>query len=103
MSVSLDDVRHIAALARLGVDAQRAEAIAVELNTILGHMDVLARIDTRGVQEALGVGAAGLPFRSDHGSPVPLEQSPQAFAPEMRDGFFLVPRLTTHEDTEAAS
>jgi aspartyl-tRNA(Asn)/glutamyl-tRNA(Gln) amidotransferase subunit C len=101
VTVSLDDVRHIAALARLGLDGDRAAAVARELNTILAHMDVLARVDTDGVQEAAGVGAAGLPLRPDHGPPIPLERSPEAFAPEMRDGFFLVPRLATHEDLEA--
>jgi aspartyl-tRNA(Asn)/glutamyl-tRNA(Gln) amidotransferase subunit C len=103
VSVSLDDVRHIAALARLGIAADRVEALAVELNTILAHMDVLSRVDTQGVQEAVGVGAAGLPTRSDHGPPIPLARAPEAFAPAMREGFFLMPRLTTHEDAEASS
>ena len=34
---------------------------------------------------------------------MPLERPREAFAPQMRDGFFLVPRLSTHEDPEAAS
>ena len=102
MSISLDDVRHIAALARLGLSTERAEAIAAELNTILAHMDVLSRVDTAG---ALGTGGAGvaLPLRPDAGPAIPLARAPEAFAPAMRDGFFLVPRLATHEDTEASS
>ena len=100
MAVSIDDVRHIAALARLGLPEQRAAAIVNELNTILAHMDELAKVDTAGVQEAIGVGAEGLPVRKDLGPPFPLARSLDAFAPSMRDGFFLVPRLSTHESTE---
>ena len=102
MAVSIDDVRHIASLARLGLAEPRAAAIANELNTILAHMDELAKVDTAGVQEAIGVGAEGLPVRKDLGPPFPLARSHDAFAPSVRDGFFLVPRLSTHESTEEA-
>ena len=102
MAVSIDDVRHIASLARLGPAEPRAAAIADELNTILAHMDELAKVDTAGVQEAIGVGAEGLPVRKDLGPPFPLARSHDAFAPSVRDGFFLVPRLSTHESTEEA-
>jgi len=100
VAVTIDDVRHIAALARLGLPEQRAAAIVNELNTILAHMDELAKVDTAGVQEAIGVGAEGLPVRKDLGPPFPLARSHDAFAPSVRDGFFLVPRLSTHESTE---
>ena len=100
MAVTIDDVRHIATLARLGLTEARASALVTELNTILGHMDELAKADTAGVQEAIGVGAEGLPVRSDSGPPIPLARSLDAFAPTVRDGFLLVPRLSTHESAE---
>jgi aspartyl-tRNA(Asn)/glutamyl-tRNA(Gln) amidotransferase subunit C len=100
VAVTIDDVRHIATLARLGLSDARAAAIVDELNTILGHMDELAKVDTTGVQAAIGVGAEGLPVRSDSGTPFPLARSLDAFAPSMRDGFLLVPRLSTHESPE---
>ena len=102
MAVTIDDVRHIASLARLGLTETRAAAIVNELNTILGHMDELTKVDTAGVQEAIGVGAEGLPVRPDSGPAFPLARSLDAFAPSLRDGFFLVPRLATHESTEDA-
>ena len=63
-------------------------------------MEALSKVKTDGVQEAVGVGAAGLPVRADHGPPIPLARSLDAVAPSMRDGFFLVPRLSTHESAE---
>jgi aspartyl-tRNA(Asn)/glutamyl-tRNA(Gln) amidotransferase subunit C len=102
VAVTIDDVRHIASLARLGLTDTRAAAIVAELNTILGHMDELAKVDTAGVEEAIGVGAEGLPVRKDAGPPFPLARSLDAFAPSVRNGFLLVPRLSTHESPEEA-
>ena len=99
MAVTIDDVRHIASLARLGLTDERAHALVGELNMILEHMEVLSRVDTEGVAETAGVGAAGLPLRADVGPPIPLERSREDFAPRMKDGFFLVPRLATHDDS----
>jgi aspartyl-tRNA(Asn)/glutamyl-tRNA(Gln) amidotransferase subunit C len=100
VAVTIDDVRHIATLARLGLTEDRAAALVAELNTILEHMDELAKVDTAGVAEAIGGGAEGLPVRKDAGPPIPLARSIDAVAPSVRDGFFLVPRLSTHESSE---
>jgi len=100
VSISIDDVHHIARLARLGVTDERAESLVRELNTILTHMDVLSRVDTSGAQPVSGVGAAGLPLRADVGPQIPLDRAREDFAPKMKDGFFLVPRLSTHEDAQ---
>ncbi len=96
MSVSEHDVRHIAALARLGLEPERVPALVAELNGILAHMDVLSRVNTSVVEAVEGVGAGGMPLRADGGAPDALARPREAFAPETRDGFFLVPRLATH-------
>ncbi len=101
MAVTIEDVRHIATLARLGLDDQRARALVAELNTILGHMDVLSKVDTGTVADGADVGSAA-PLRPDTGPAIPLERPREDFAPQMRDGFYLVPRLSTHEDAEEA-
>lgn len=102
MAVTIDDVRHVAALARLGLSDERAAALVQEMNTILGHMDALSAVDTEGVDAVAGVGAGGLPVRSDKGPPIPLARALDAFAPSTRDGFLLVPRLSTHDTAEDA-
>jgi aspartyl-tRNA(Asn)/glutamyl-tRNA(Gln) amidotransferase subunit C len=102
VAVTLADVRHVAALARLGLSDDRARALVGELNTILRHMEVLSKVDTEGLPEVTGIGAAGAPLRPDSGPPLPLGRERAAFAPRMQDGFFLVPRLSTHEDADDA-
>jgi len=101
MSVSEDDVLHVAMLARLGFDPARIPTIAAELNGILVHMDALSKVDTSSVGAVTGIGAAGTPLRVDGGNQIPLARPRDAFAPAMREGFFLVPRLATHEDIAA--
>ena len=100
MSVSIDEVRHIAALARLGISDERAQHAAQELSSILEHMQVLSRIDSEHGDDAADDTRKGMTLRPDAGPPIPLLRAPAFFAPEVRDGFFLVPRLATHEDTE---
>jgi len=102
MAVSRDDVRRIAALARLGVADDRIDAIAAELNGILGHIDALRRADASSLADASGT-AAGMPLREDVPASDPLVAPRESFAPAMRDGFFLVPRLATHDDAESGA
>ena len=75
----------------------------MQLNTILEHMAVLSTVDTEGEEAVGGVGAAGTPLRSDAGPPASLARPIGDVAPRMQDGFFLVPRLSTHEDPESAA
>jgi aspartyl-tRNA(Asn)/glutamyl-tRNA(Gln) amidotransferase subunit C len=102
VSVTDDDVRHIASLARLGLPEERIPSIAAELNRILEHMDVLAAVPTRPEHLVSGISAGGMPLRADVGPALALAQSREAMAPAMREGFFLVPRLASHEDTPDA-
>lgn len=102
MAVTVDDVRRVATLARLGLREDRLHALVTQLNTILVHMDVLSKVDTEGVAEAVGIGAAGVPLQADAGPALAMSILPERFAPEMRDNLFLVPRLATHEDAEGS-
>ena len=98
MAVSEDDVRHVAGLERLAIEPSRLASLVSELNGILGHMEVLGAVETRPEMGDRRLEMTASPLRSDSaGNPVPLVVPREAFAPEMRDGFFLVPRLETHE------
>ena len=98
MAVSESDVLHVAALARLAIEPERLQSLVRELNGILEHMDVLNAVDVGQMADGRGETTA-TPMRSDNdGAAVPLGNPRESFAPLMRDGFFLVPRLATHED-----
>jgi len=105
MSVTPDDVRHVARLARLGLDETELPPLVEQLNGILGHMDVLQQVD---VPEAIGEwqqrADTHQEARRDDALPSDaLAREREAFAPAMRDGFFLVPRLATHEALGASA
>jgi aspartyl-tRNA(Asn)/glutamyl-tRNA(Gln) amidotransferase subunit C len=98
VSVSEQDVRHVAGLARLGIAEPSLPALVEELNGILEHMDVLQQVNID--DASLEPDAEqGMRLRPDVASPIPLQRERASFAPSMRDGFFLVPRLETHDDT----
>ncbi|MBA2685971.1 MAG: Asp-tRNA(Asn)/Glu-tRNA(Gln) amidotransferase subunit GatC [Gemmatimonadaceae bacterium] len=99
MAIGPDDVRHVAALARLAVPESQLPELVGQLDGILSHMDALAQVKTTGVMAAAGVGDAAMPLRIDIGPPIPLARPLESFAPQSRDGFLLVPRLATHEST----
>ena len=95
MPVTEEQVRHMAALARLELSDARVPALVQELNGILSHMDVLQRVSLTAGEDAVGV--VGMRLRDNVPTPAPFATTPASFAPLFRDGFFLVPRLATHE------
>ena len=101
MSVTNDDVVHVAQLARLSIDDARLPGLVAELNGILVHIDALQRAT---IPADIGERAVeGMPLRADDVPSVVLQRSREAFAPATRDGFFLVPRLATHGDAGASA
>ena len=101
MSVTNEDVLHVAQLARLAIDDTRLPGLVAELNGILQHIDALQQAT---IPAELGARAVeGMPLRDDSNPSVPLQRTREAFAPATRDGFFLVPRLATHGDAGASS
>jgi aspartyl-tRNA(Asn)/glutamyl-tRNA(Gln) amidotransferase subunit C len=101
--VSEADVRHVASLARLGIEPSKIEQLVRELNGILEHMDVLARVDTSSIDPFVPQQLDAMPLRPDEGTSVALARPLNEIAPETRHGFFLVPRLATHEDDASHS
>ena len=99
MAVSESDVLHVASLARLALEGNHVPTLVRELNGILDHMAVLETVDvsTVGVDES-----AAMPRREDVVAPVALVRPFAAFAPAPRDGFLLVPRLSTHTQLGAS-
>jgi aspartyl-tRNA(Asn)/glutamyl-tRNA(Gln) amidotransferase subunit C len=95
-------VRHIANLARLGIDPSRLDDLVRELNGILVHMEVLQQVDTSGTESEArsGVLTAGTPLRSDSSGPIPMQLPLGSFAPAMRDGFITVSRLEQFVTTD---
>lgn len=92
MSVSRDEVRRIADLARLRIEDDELDRLTSEMNDILEHVDALRALDAHDpdvvpTPDARSVNAEPTAPQE----PEPLDFGPDAFAPEFKDGFFLVP------------
>ena len=99
MTVTEAELRHIAALARLHLTEDRVAPLLSELNGILSHVEALQSASSASEDQRLEH-ERGMTLREDNGTQRPLARPLASFAPMTRDGFFLVPRLSTHEDIE---
>jgi aspartyl-tRNA(Asn)/glutamyl-tRNA(Gln) amidotransferase subunit C len=93
MSVSNEQVRHIAKLARIGMSDAEIEALVPELNNILGWVEQLGEVDTDGVEPLTAVIEQKLRLRDDVVNDGNIRDDVLANAPEAQHGFFAVPKV----------
>jgi aspartyl-tRNA(Asn)/glutamyl-tRNA(Gln) amidotransferase subunit C len=93
MSVSTQQVRHIAKLARIAMSDDEIERLAPELNNILGWVEQLAEVNTDGVEPLATVIDQKLRLRDDVVNEGNIRDEVLANAPEARHGFFAVPKV----------
>jgi aspartyl-tRNA(Asn)/glutamyl-tRNA(Gln) amidotransferase subunit C len=93
MSVSTDQVRHIAKLARIAMSDEEIEKLAPELNNILGWVEQLSEVDTEGVEPLATVIDLKQRLRSDEVTDGNIRDEILANAPEAQHGFFAVPKV----------
>jgi len=91
LSVTLDEVRHIADLARLSFDDEELLALARQMNEILAHFDTLRRVDTEGVEPAFGTLRRRNVFRADVVGEMLSSEEALSNAPDRRGDHFAVP------------
>ena len=93
MSLSEQQVKEIAYLARLSVDDGEVEQTTTELNNILGLMADLAKIDTHGVSPMAHPLNMSQRLREDEVSETDQFEAFQAIAPQIGQSHFLVPTV----------
>jgi len=93
MSVTNEDVRHIAKLARLAMSDNEIEAMVPELNSILGWVEQLGEVDTDGVDPLTAVIPNTLRLREDKVTDGDCRDDVLANAPVAEHGFFAVPKV----------
>lgn len=93
MALTTDDIKQIAHLARVGLDDSALEPLRADLSTVLGLVEQLNAIDTKGVEPMAHPGNAELRLREDKVTEENQRDALQAPAPEIEQGYFLVPRV----------
>jgi aspartyl-tRNA(Asn)/glutamyl-tRNA(Gln) amidotransferase subunit C len=93
MTITREDVRRVAELARLELSADEEGRLVGELDAILGYVAKLAGLDVSEVPptaNALDVGGA---FREDEVTNAPDAEHLLANAPDRWQSFFRVPKI----------
>ena len=93
MSISEDEARKVAHLARIAVAEDALPALAAELTGILRFMEQLNEVDVAGVEPMTGVEKMRLKRREDVVTDGDRQAAILANAPDAREGFFAVPKV----------
>lgn len=93
MSLSLDEVRHIAQLARIALTDGDAEATRAKLNGIFGLIEAMQAVDTTGVEPMSHPQDVAQRLREDVVTESDRRSAFQAVAPQTEAGLYLVPKV----------
>lgn len=93
MSVTREDVRYIAELARLRFSEEEEERLARELNEILNYMEKLNELDTDAVPPMSHVLDLHNVFREDQVQERISREDALSKGPDADDAFFRVPKV----------
>jgi aspartyl-tRNA(Asn)/glutamyl-tRNA(Gln) amidotransferase subunit C len=97
MSLSDDQVRRIARLARLDLAPAEVQPVLQRLNRILGLIEQMSAVDTTGIEPMAHPLDASLPqgqrLRPDEVTEKDRREDYQAVAPATQDGLYLVPKV----------
>ena len=93
MPIEIEQVRHVARLARLAVTDEASAVFARELTGILDMVDEMSATDTTGVAPMANPFDAVQRLRSDAVTEPDRRETLQANAPATENGLYLVPRV----------
>ncbi len=93
MPVTVQDVEHVAHLARLSFTAEEKQLLTMQLNSILLYMEQLNALDTSGVEPLSHVIEVQNVFRPDQVTPGVSREEALRNAPAHSDEYFKVPKV----------
>ncbi|HRJ51330.1 MAG TPA: Asp-tRNA(Asn)/Glu-tRNA(Gln) amidotransferase subunit GatC [Candidatus Thiothrix moscowensis] len=93
MSISAEQVKKVAHLARLAVPEEQLEGYVRNLSNILNLVDQLSAVDTSGVEPMAHPLDMTQRLREDVVTETNNRDKYQRVAPEVEDGLYLVPKV----------
>ena len=93
MSLTADQIRQVAHLARLELKPEQVEKYARELSNILEMVDQLVRADTSGTEPMAHPLDMGQRLRPDAVTEPNRREAFQAHAPSVKHGLYIVPKV----------
>ncbi|KAA3618172.1 MAG: Asp-tRNA(Asn)/Glu-tRNA(Gln) amidotransferase subunit GatC [Calditrichaeota bacterium] len=93
MTISIEDVKRTAKLARLEFSDDELKNMTKEMGTILGYVEKLNELDLNDVPETAHVLQLSNVFREDEVKPGLSNEEALANAPRVKKGHFSVPKV----------
>jgi len=93
MPLSLEEVRRIAELARIGVSDAEARAVQAQLNDIFELIGRMQKVDTEGIAPMTHAQGRSLRLREDKVTETDRSEVYQSLAPQADAGLYLVPKV----------
>lgn len=93
MSLTINDVKKVARLARLATTEAEAAAAQTQLQNIFGLIEEMQAVDTAGIQPMSHALDLTQRLRSDVVSEQDQRELFQAIAPQIEAGLYLVPQV----------
>lgn len=93
MGITLDEVQHVARLARLELDQAELMAFQSELNALLVHFEDLNRIDVAGIEPLPHAVVLRHVLAEDVARPGLSREAALRNAPVSKGGLFVVPTI----------
>ena len=93
MSISLDEVRHVAKLARLELDEAEVLSFQAELNALLGHFSDIASLNMGGAEGQSHAVSHVNAWAEDVVGPMLPRDAALKNAPVSKAGLFIVPMI----------
>jgi aspartyl-tRNA(Asn)/glutamyl-tRNA(Gln) amidotransferase subunit C len=91
--ITVDDVKHVAKLARLSLTEDECTQFTAQLDKIIGYFDELNQVDTSGIEPMSHPIPVGNVLREDKIVKSPSREALMEGAPVKEGSFFRVPRI----------
>ena len=93
MSIDNQTVRKVSKLAKIKINEKEETKLIEELNNILGWVDELKKVNTEEIEPMLSVFNESMVMRKDEVSSEISDELVLKNAPEIKSGFFVVPKV----------
>ena len=91
------DVKHIAKLANLSINAQEEKNLEKELNETLTYIDIITEVNTKNIEPTAHVTGLENIIRDDTSSPSLSQQQALSNTKKQHKGFFIVDAILENE------
>ncbi|MBU6467558.1 MAG: Asp-tRNA(Asn)/Glu-tRNA(Gln) amidotransferase subunit GatC [Betaproteobacteria bacterium] len=93
MSLSDQELKHLARLARIHVEENELNALKDQLGRVFKLIDALQAVDTKGIEPLSHSLSLSQPLREDKVTEIDSRESYQAIAPQVEKGLYIVPKV----------